>query len=170
MSRLPPGSGRPCGRPTTLPCHSERPTTLPSHSGRPSTPRGRASDEAGVLSLEAVWVLPALALLVVGLFSAVGLVRDVLLLHEAARAGARVAATTTGTAPVRTAATEAAPELALQVTVQPVQRRDGDLARVEVRATRTIGPVQHALRARAVARVEPSVGGGGAPMLGPGAP
>ncbi len=124
-----------------------------------------------MLSLEAVWVLPALALLVVGLLMAVGLVRDVLLLHEAARAGARTAATTTGAEPVLTAARAAAPELEMTVSVQPVARRDGDLARVEVRAARTIGPVRHALSARAVARVEPAVGrNDGSPVLGPGAP
>ena len=124
-----------------------------------------------MLSLEAVWVLPALALLVVGLLSTVGLVRDVLLLHEAARAGARTAATTSGQEAVVTAARQAAPELDLTVTVRPVTRRDGDLAQVEVRASRTIGPVRHPLSARAVARVEPVVGGdGGAPVLGPGPP
>ena len=142
----------------------------PARSAARTAARGR-DDQAGVLSLEAVWVLPALALLVVGLLSAVGLVRDVLLLHEAARAGARTAAVTTGERPVVTAARQAAPELDLVVTVQPVDRRDGDLARVEVHASRVIGPVRHPLRARAVARVEPAVGGGvRVDLSGPGGP
>ncbi len=139
--------------------------------GADASPTPVPDDESGVLSLEAVWVLPALALLVVGLLAAVGLVRDVLLLHEAARAGARTAAVTTGERPVVGAARQAAPELDLVVTVRPIHRRDGDLARVEVRTSRIIGPVRHPLRARAVARVEPAVGGGGPPQRsGPGAP
>jgi hypothetical protein len=104
------------------------------------------------------------ALLVLGLLGAVGIVRDVLVLHEAARAGARVAATTTGTDPVARAARQAAPELPdLRVVVTPSTRRDGDLARVQVEVERRLGPVSHRLRASTVARVEPTVGGGGGP-------
>lgn len=113
-----------------------------------------------MLSLEAVWVLPALALLVVGLVLTLGLVRDVLVLHEAARAGARVAATSTGAEPVIAAARQAAPELELTVHVNPVVRRDGDIVTVRTHTTRVIGPVRHELSARAVARVEPVVGPG----------
>ena len=105
-----------------------------------------------------MFVLPVMALLVVGLLEVAGLVRDVLLAHEAARAGARVAATTTGSAPVATAAREAAPELDLVASVVPHVRRDGDLATVTVTTSRKIGPVTHRVRARAVARVEPAVG------------
>ncbi len=113
----------------------------------------------GSLSLEAVMVLPILALLVVALLQVAALVTDTLLLHEAARAGARTAATTTGSEPVARAARQAAPELeGMQVRVEPVVRRDGDLARVEVRLTRQIGPVRHPLRAVAFGRVEPAVG------------
>jgi hypothetical protein len=123
----------------------------------PLTSDRRSMREAGVLSLEAVWILPALALLVVGLVLTLGLVRDVLLLHEAARAGARTAATSTGAEPVIAAARHAAPELDLTVHVHPVARRDGDLVTVRTHATRTIGPIRHQLSARAVARVEPVV-------------
>ncbi|MEX2550910.1 MAG: hypothetical protein WD638_11850 [Nitriliruptoraceae bacterium] len=122
-----------------------------------AAPRHRLRAESGMLSLEAVWVLPVLALLVVGLLETVGLVRDVLLVQEAARMGARTAATTTGVDPVVTAAREAAPELDLDVEVTPSARGDGDLAVVHTRTTRTIGPVRHELSARAVVRVEPSV-------------
>lgn len=116
----------------------------------------------GMLSLEAVLVLPVLALLVLGLFQVAAVGRDVLLLHEAARAGARVAATTTGTdAPTR-AALAAAPELSgMQVSVEPRARRAGDLVTVRVSSVRRIGPVTHLLSARALAHVEPSVGGWG---------
>ena len=111
-----------------------------------------------MLSLEAVWMLPVLALLVLGLLETAGVLRDVLLAHEAARAAARTAATTSGDSAVISAAREAAPELELRVDVSPTVRRDGDLAVVEVRAERRIGPVTHTIRARAIARVEPAVG------------
>lgn len=111
-----------------------------------------------MLSLEAVYLLPVLALLIMGLVETAAVLRDVLVAHEAARAGARTAATTSGLAPVDTAAREAAPELALQVAVEPVVRGDGDLATVVVTVDRRIGPVTHTIRARAIARVEPTVG------------
>ncbi len=119
--------------------------------------------EAGVLSLEAVLVLPILALLALGLLEVVGVVRDVLLLHEGARAGVRAAATTTGVAPVEQAVREAVPDVPVVVTVSPATRRDGDLVRVELVLDRKVGPVTHRLRASGVARVEPAVGTG----LGP---
>lgn len=113
----------------------------------------------GALSLEAVMILPILALLVVVLLQLAALVTDVLLLHEAARSGARAAATTSGTGPVVAAVKEAAPELPdITVQVAPTVRGDGDLVRVEVRVTRSIGPVDHRLQAVAHARVEPAVG------------
>jgi len=133
-----------------------------------SAPAAKDADErhAGVLSLEAVWILPAVALLITGLLLTLGVVRDVLLLHEAARVGARTAVTTTGAEAVVASARDAAPELELTVHVNPVVRRDGDLVTVRVHATRTIGPVVHRLSARAVGRVEPVVGPG-APGTGP---
>lgn len=113
----------------------------------------------GSLSMEAVLILPVIALMVVGLLQVAAIVSDVLLVHEAARAGARAAATSTGSDPVVRAAAEAAPELdRMVVRVEPQVRRDGDLARVEVSVVRTIGPVSHTLRATAYARVEPAVG------------
>jgi Flp pilus assembly protein TadG len=111
-----------------------------------------------MLSLEAVLLLPVLALVVVGLWEVGGLLRDVLLTHEAARAGVRAAATSSGTQQPARAARAAAPELNLQVTTSPSHRSDGDLVEVEVETTRTIGPVTHRVRASAVARVEPAVG------------
>lgn len=112
-----------------------------------------------MLSLEVVLVLPVVALLVLGLIQVAALGRDLLVLHEAARVGARVAATTSGaTAPER-AARAAAPELqGLVVEVTPAVRRDGDLVVVAVLAEHRIGPVTRTLRAQALARVEPVVG------------
>lgn len=119
----------------------------------------RGGQQAGSLSIEAVLVLPVIALLVVGLVQVAAIVADVLLLHEAARAGARTAATTSGLEAVADAAHEAAPELEeMIVHVNPVVRRDGDVARVEVSVVRRLGPVAHTLRASAVVRVEPAVG------------
>lgn len=135
-----------------------RPPTCSPLPGLSSGPPNRSCD-AGALSLEAVLVLPILALLVVVLLQVAALVTDLLVLHEAARAGARTAATTSGSGPVVTAAKEAAPELPdLTVQVSPTVRGDGDLVRVEVRVTRSVGPVAHRLEAVAHARVEPAVG------------
>lgn len=109
--------------------------------------------------MEAVLILPVLALMTVGLLQVAAIVSDVLLVHEAARAGARTAATTSGAGPVVEAANSAAPELeGMTVQVTPVVRRDGDIARVEVTLTRSIGPVDHTLKATSVVRVEPAVG------------
>jgi Flp pilus assembly protein TadG len=111
-----------------------------------------------MLSLEAVMMLPILALLIMALMETAVVIRDVLVVHEAARAGARAAATTTGTDPVFAAARRAAPELTIEVSVDPVVRGDGDIAVVTVTARRLIGPMPHTIEARGVARVEPAVG------------
>ena len=117
-------------------------------------------DEDGMLSLEAVLVLPVVALLIVGMIQVAALGRDLLVLHEAARVGARVAATTSGTTAPERAARAAAPELrGLVVEVAPTVRSDGDLVVVVVSAEHRLGPVTRTLEARAIARVEPVVGG-----------
>jgi hypothetical protein len=144
---------------------------VPGHGGacppgrgdtRPPAPEVRGDlavpSESGAVSLEAVFVLPVLALLILSLLEVGGLVRDVLVAHEAARAGARAAATTTGSAPVVAAARAAAPEIDLRVEVAPVTRRDGDLARVTVTVQRRFAGTGVPIRASAVARVEPAVG------------
>ena len=111
-----------------------------------------------MLSLEVVLMLPVVALLVLGLLQVAGLGRDLLLLHEAARVGARVAATTSGSAAPERAARAAAPELTgLVVGVVPAVRADGDLVVVTVQVERRLGPVSRTLRAEALARVEPGV-------------
>jgi hypothetical protein len=117
-----------------------------------------AEAESGMLSLEVVLVLPVVALLVLGLLQVAALGRDLLVLHEAARVGARVAATTTGAAAPERAARAAAPELAgLVVEVTPAVRADGDLVVVTVWAERRMGPISRTLRAEALAQVEPVV-------------
>jgi hypothetical protein len=121
-------------------------------------PAGPPRSDDGMLSLEAVMLLPVLALLMLSLFEVAAVLRDVLVLHEAARSGARVAATSSGAAPVVHAARAAAPELELAVEVRPQVRRAGDQVTVVVHAQRTVGPINHRLRAQAVARVEPAVG------------
>lgn len=129
-------------------------------SGRPGRRRdgSGAEGDAGMLSLEVVLVLPVVALLVLGLIQVAALGRDLLVLHEAARVGARVAATTTGTTAPERAARAAAPELrGLVVEVTPAVRSDGDLVIVAVLAEHRIGPVTRTLRAQALARVEPVV-------------
>jgi len=126
----------------------------------PTSPPVRASGDDGMLSLEAVLVLPVIAVIVVGLIQIAALGRDLLILHESARVGARVAATTSGTSAPERAARAAAPELhGLVVAVTPAVRSDGDLVLVEVSAEHRIGLVTRTLRARSIARVEPVVGG-----------
>lgn len=104
-------------------------------------------------------VLPVVAVVILGLVQVSAVVADLLLVHEAARVGARVAATTSGTAPVIQAVRDAAAELeGISVEVDPPVRRDGDLVHVRVSVDRRLGPMSHRLAASAVSRVEPAVG------------
>lgn len=112
----------------------------------------------GIVSLEMALALPLLALAVLAALQSLALVRDVLLAHEAARAGARAAATTLTTAPVRAAAGSAADGRPVRVTVSPARRRPGDLARVDVAIDHRIGSQVLRIRAGAAARVEPGAG------------
>jgi len=136
------------------------PTTDASEGARRPSGCGGWRDDAGMLSLEVVLTLPVVAVLLLGLIQVAALGRDLLVLHEAARVGARVAATTTGASAPQRAARAAAPELRdLVVEVVPAVRADGDLVVVTVRAEHRLGPVTRTLRAEALARVEPIVGG-----------
>lgn len=128
--------------------------------GGGSTAAGRRADEHGVVSLEWMLALPLLALAVVGLLEVTAVMRDALLVHDAARAGVRAAATSTGTAPVEAAVAARLGPLDHAVEVSPRERTAGDLVEVTVAAERAVGPVTHPVRARAVARVEPVVGPG----------
>ena len=129
-----------------------------SAGGHPSAGADRRErGQEAVVSLEWVLALPLLALVVVGLLEVGGIVRDVLLLHDAARAGARAAATSTGTASVQDAVAASAGALDPHVEVAPRDRTAGTLVEVRVSVERDLGPVTHPLSARAVARVEPAV-------------
>lgn len=142
---------------------------------RPRQWRGRTAlsrGERGSLSLEAILVLPVIALLGLGLVTTVAVLRDVLLLHEAARVGARLAATTTNDAAVANAARDAAPELAgLRLALSPSPRGTGEVVTVTTSVARRVGPTTLLLRATAHARVEPVVDGAatGHPWWQPGA-
>ncbi|MTV24896.1 hypothetical protein FTX61_05615 [Nitriliruptoraceae bacterium ZYF776] len=149
---------------------SARRWTRPSGGGsrRPIAARRRASgardgpDHDGAVSFEAAMLLPIMAVLFTLLlvFASVG--RDLIVLHEGARAGARAAATTTDDAEVVRLAREAAPELRdLDVTVVPSVRQDGDVVRVIVTTRRSyLFGIRPSLRAQAVSRVEPGVAAG----------
>ena len=110
--------------------------------------------------MEWVATLPVLALLVVGVLAIGGIVRDVMVLQEAARVGARVASVTPGSALATAAARQAAPEVdGVTVTITPSARRTGDDVQVVLRATRTYGPLSVPVTARSTARTEPIVDG-----------
>jgi Flp pilus assembly protein TadG len=115
----------------------------------------RARTNGGSVTLEWVLVLPLVALAVAGVLEVGAIVRDALLVHDAARVGARAAATTTGDGEVRRAVDAVLPAAA--VKVRPHDRRDGDVVRVTVELSRSLGPVTHRLRATAIARTEPIV-------------
>lgn len=133
---------------------------------------GRAGrSREGFLTLEFAMTLPILAMVLALLLAAGSVVRDVLVLQEAARVGARVASTTGGDQAARWAAQDAAPELAgsaLTVRVSPAIRRPGDQVQVEITVARSYGPLTRELRARSTARVEPildeGVGGPATPL------
>lgn len=115
------------------------------------------NDETGVLSLEAVWILPLFMLLGVGLLHVVGYARDVLVVHEAARAGVRAASVTQGVDVAVRAATDAAFGREVTVTVTPETRSFGEIVTVEVTVERMVGPVRYPISAKAYAQVEPVV-------------
>jgi hypothetical protein len=130
-------------------------TCRPADRGRP-----RTVSADGVLTIEAILMLPVVVVVAAGLLGIGAILADTLLVHEAARAGARAAATSTGAGAPTRAAELAAPELQdLVVRVDPIRRRSGDLVHVRAEVVRTIGPFSHVVRARAVARVELGVGG-----------
>jgi hypothetical protein len=143
-----------------------RPSTArpvrPPRGGPVRRPRQRSTED-GFLSLEWVLTIPVMAVLASLVVAAGFLVRDVLVLQEAARVGARVASTTAGDQAATWAVRDAAPELAdgsITVRISPALRRGGDQVQVEVTAERRYGPLSHRLRARSTARVEPILDAG----------
>jgi Flp pilus assembly protein TadG len=124
---------------------------------RPGRGAPAGASAAGSVTLEWVLVLPLVALAVAGILEVGAVIRDALVVNDAARVGARAAATSTGDAEVRRAVATVLPDA--RVAVRPLDRRDGDVVRVRVELTRTVGGgVAHRLRATAVARTEPVVG------------
>ncbi|MEX1177924.1 MAG: TadE/TadG family type IV pilus assembly protein [Nitriliruptor sp.] len=119
--------------------------------------------EGGFLSVEWVLTVPVMALLAALVVAAGLLVRDVLVLQEAARVGARVASTTAGDAAVSAAVHDAAPELGggLVIRVHPRAREPGEHVEVRIATTRRYGPLSQRLAVRSTARVEPILEGGG---------
>ncbi|MDX1511915.1 MAG: TadE family protein [Nitriliruptorales bacterium] len=125
--------------------------------------RGRVDSRCGrhdtaSITFEAVLVLPVVMLAAFAVLEVVGVVRDALLVHEAARAGVRAAITSTGTDAVEIAVESvlAGREHVLEVT--PTNRVAGQLVTVKVRAPTRLGPIDHWVEATLVAEVEPVVG------------
>lgn len=110
------------------------------------------------MTLEAALGIGLVLSLAVLLLHVLAFGRDLLLVQEAARAGARVAATTTSDGAVARAVRASADGLPVQVSVTPTGRRAGDIARVQVRWQARIGPLRRLVTGQAVARVEPGVG------------
>lgn len=114
--------------------------------------------EDGVVALETAAGMALVMLALLAILQVLGFARHLLLVHEAARAGARAAAATADDAEVIRAASEASDGVAIRVTVTPPDRASGDLAEVVVRSEASIGPLRSTVSARAAARVEPGVG------------
>lgn len=118
-----------------------------------------AHGDAGTVSLELALAVPALFLLVLLVLHAAVLGRDAVLVQAAARDGARVAATTTSDAAVRTAVVGSLDGRDARVTVAPAVRRPGQIVRVTVTLRSRAGRGRTELRGVAAAVVEPGVGG-----------
>lgn len=135
-----------------------RTTAVPArrpHAGAGPAGRRVRDEQDGVLTLEWALTLPVTVALVTVLLTAGLLLRDVLVLQEAARVGARTAATTSADGEVRAATRAAAPELE-RVVVEIVRGE----RHVEVVASTTSGhgPLRRDLTTRSVAAQEPIVG------------
>lgn len=109
----------------------------------------------GAVSLEAALLLPFIALVTLAVLQTVGVARDLLLVHDAARAGARSAATTLGQSPPVEAARDAADGRDVTVRIEPARRAAGDLVSVSVELSGQFGHLPYTVSARSVAEVEP---------------
>lgn len=115
----------------------------------------RPAGQDGAVSLEAALLLPFVALVTLAVLQTVGVARDLLLVHDAARAGARSAATTLGQGPPTDAARSAADGREVTVRVEPARRVAGDLVTVTVDLAGRFGHLPYTVTARSVAEVEP---------------
>ncbi|MFN2556206.1 MAG: TadE family type IV pilus minor pilin [Nitriliruptorales bacterium] len=125
---------------------------------RPAGRRPAPFSEEGSLSLELALTVPALFLLMLVVFHAAVYARDALLTQDAARRGARVAATSLDDGAIHQAVRDALDGRPATVTVQPSARRAGDVIRVTVVLQSRGLPGTPQLTATAVAAVEPGVG------------
>lgn len=123
-------------------------------AGRPPV----SSSEHGSLSLELALTVPALFLLMLVVFHAAVYARDALLVQDAARRGARVAATSLDDEVITAAVRDALDGRPAAVTVGPPARRAGDVVRVTVTLQSRVVPGAAPLSATSVAAVEPGVG------------
>lgn len=119
---------------------------------RARTRQARAARERGAVALEAALVLPLVALVMVAVLQVGAVVRQALVVQDAARLGARIAATS-GDAAV-TAAVHAIVDGA-HVTVRPRRRGPGDVVTVTVTAAVRVGGLVTEVRGRAATLVEP---------------
>lgn len=106
-------------------------------------------------------LLPMVALCAFALLQLVTVGRDAVTVQEAARVGARVAATTHDDGRVRHAVREVlGPYRGARatITVQPPDRRSGDTVTVEVSFPSRFGPFEPVVGGRAVSRGEPILG------------
>lgn len=112
--------------------------------------------QEGAVSLEAALLLPFVALIALAVLQTAGVARDLLLVHEAARAGARAAATTLGSGPPTEAAERAADGRPVVVRIDPGPRAPGSIVTVQVELPGRFGPLAYVVEASAVAEVEPA--------------
>lgn len=117
--------------------------------------RGR---EGGSVTLETAVALPLVAVVLLGVLQLAGVLRDQLLVQEAARVGLRVATTTVTVPPVVDAVTGSVGTRTVTTRVTPRQRRPGDTVEVVVRLQGTVGPLRYTTTGRAGGRVEPGAG------------
>ncbi len=131
---------------------------LGSPAGRHSRRQSAVTSEDGSLSLELALTVPALFLLMLIIFHAAVYARDALLVQDAARRGARVAATSLDDGAVSAAVRDAVDGRPVAVTVRPSARRAGDVVRVTVTMQSRGVPRAAPLTATAVTAVEPGIG------------
>ena len=116
--------------------------------------RHRGEGESGVVSLELALAIPLLFLLLLVVFHAATLGRDALLVQDAARQGARVAATTADRSDVVAAVTEAVDGRQVTVSISGA-RRPGGLVTVAVTMASKAGRGGTTVTGEAAAAVEP---------------
>lgn len=105
------------------------------------------------MSLEFVLLLPLVALLLLVVFEAIGVARDVVVAQDLARQGARVAAVEWGDAAAVRVVHDLVPDA--EVRVAPPGRAAGDQVTVEVRLVATMAGIDVPVTASATAMVEP---------------